>query len=339
MNELQNTNNFIFYRAENGQVKIQVIIDDKNETIWASQKAIAEIFGVEAHTVNYHLGNIYESSELEQSATARKIRVVQTEGNRQVKREIEYYNLDVIISVGYRVNSTEATAFRKWATNVLREYLIKGFALDDERLKQGNQLFGKDYFAELLERIREIRASERLFYQKITDIYMTASDYDVNSPITKKFFANVQNKLHWAITHQTAAEIINDRVGIEKPNMGLTSWKNQKKDGKILKTDVSVAKNYLTEKELSELNRVVSMLLDFAENTAQRQIKMTMKDWIKRLDDFLQFNGYELLGNLGKISAEIAKVKAEKIYTEFRVEQDKNYVSDFDRFVKKIKEK
>jgi len=339
MNKLEQQDNFIFYQSENGQIKIQVLIDNENETIWASQKAMAEIFGVESHTINYHLSNIYETHELEHISTTRKIRVVQTEGSRQVKREIEYYNLDAIISVGYRVNSVQATAFRRWATGVLKEYLIKGFVLDDERLKNQGQLFGKDYFAELLERIREIRASERLFYQKVTDIYTTASDYDPNSPITKEFFATVQNKLHFAITHQTAAEIVKSRSDPQKENMGLTSWKGQKKGGKILKSDVSVAKNYLTQKELSELNRIVSMYLDYAENQAQRNRTMTMKDWIEKIDAFLQFNEYDILKNAGKVSAEIAKKIAEDHYKEFRIQQDKTYQSDFDRFVKKIHKK
>jgi len=336
----EHTNNFIFYNSEDGQIKIQVIIDDKNETIWASQKAIAEIFGVSKSTISEHLSSIYQSEELEKTSTIRNFRTVQKEGNRQVKRDIEYYNLDVIISVGYRVNSLQATTFRKWATNTLREYLIKGFALDDQRLKQGNQLFDKDYFAELLERIREIRASERRFYQKVTDIYMTSIDYDVNSPITKDFFASVQNKLNWAITHQTASEIIVNRADIEKPNMGLTTWKKQKENGKILKSDVSIAKNYLNEKELSELNRIVSMFLDYAENIAEKkERKLTMRDWVEKLNSFLQFNEYDLLNHLGKVSKEVAQKTAEDIYTKFRVIQDKNYQSDFDKFIKELKEK
>jgi len=339
MNELEQQDNFIFYQSENGQIKIQVLIDDKNETIWASQKAMAEIFGVESHTINYHLSNIYETHELEHISTTRKIRVVQTEGSRQVKREIEYYNLDAIISVGYRVNSVQATAFRRWATGVLKEFMIKGFALDDERLKNQGQLFGKDYFAELLERIREIRASERLFYQKVTDIYATAIDYDPKSPITKDFCANVQNKLHFAITHQTAAEIVKNRSNPQKANMGLTSWKGQKKGEKVLKSDVSIAKNYLTQKELSELNRLVSMYLDYAENQAERNRTMTMKDWIEKIDAFLQFNEYDILKNVGKVSAEIAKKIAEQNFKQFRVHQDLTHQSDFDRFVKKVSKK
>jgi len=339
MKDLQPTDNFIFYQSETGQIKIQVIVDDKNETIWASQKAMAEIFGVSKSTISEHLTNIFATGELQQNATVRNFRTVQTEGSRQVKREIEYYNLDAIISVGYRVNSVQATAFRKWATSVLREYMIKGFALDDERLKQQGQLFGKDYFSELLERIREIRASERLFYQKITDIYTTAIDYDAQSPVSQEFFATVQNKLHFAITHQTAAEIIQNRSDPQKENMGLTSWKGQKKGNKILKSDVSIAKNYLTEKELSELNRIVSMYLDYAENQAQRNMKMTMHDWKDKLNAFLQFNEYDLLQNTGTVSAKVAKRIAETNYEQYRIQQDTTYNSDFDRFVKKIRKK
>jgi len=331
------TNNFIFYNSEDGQIKIQVIIDDKNETIWASQKAIAEIFGVNKSGVSRHLKNIFDNGELDKNSV---VAFFATTGDDKKTYQVEYYNLDVIISVGYRVNSLQATTFRKWATNTLREYLIKGFALDDQRLKQGNQLFDKDYFAELLERIREIRSSERRFYQKVTDIYMTSIDYDVNSPITKDFFASVQNKLHWAITHQTASEIIVNRADIEKPNMGLTTWKKQKENGKILKSDVSIAKNYLNEKELSELNRIVSMFLDYAENIAEKkERKLTMRDWVEKINSFLQFNEYDLLNHLGKVSKEVAQKTAEDIYTKFRVIQDKNYQSDFDKFIKGLKEK
>jgi len=298
---------FVFYQSESGQNGIQVIVDNESETIWASQKAVPGIFNVDRSVVNKHLSNMYETGELDKGATCAKFAQVQKEGNRAVKREIEYHNLDAIISVGYRVNSVEATAFRKWANGVLKQYLIKGFALDDGRLKQGSQLFGKDYFAELLERIREIRASERLFYQKVTDIYATAVDYDPKSETTRNFFATVQNKLHWAIHGQTASELIKNREGASKKNMGLTSWKNEKKDGKILRSDVSIAKNYLSEEELSHLNRIVSMYLDFAENIVQRQQVMRMEDWAKRLNDFLQFNEYDLLKHAGKVTAELAR--------------------------------
>jgi len=336
MKGLQHTNNFIFYQSETGQIKIQVIIDDKNETIWASQKAIAEIFGVSKSTISEHLMNIFATNELDKISVVRKIRTTASDGKNY---QVDHYNLDAIISVGYRVNSVQATSFRKWATSVLREYMIKGFALDDERLKQQGQLFGQDYFSELLERIREIRASERLFYQKVTDIYATSIDYDAKSPLSQEFFATVQNKLHWAITRQTAAEIIKSRSDPQKENMGLTSWKGQKKGDKILRSDVTIAKNYLTENELSDLNRLVSMYLDYAENQAQRNIKMTMKDWTGKLDAFLKFNEYDILQNAGTVSKEIAKKIAETNYEVFRVKQDKNYMSDFDYLVQKTREK
>jgi hypothetical protein len=337
MNNPEQFSNFIFYHSAKGEVNVQVIVDGESETIWATQNSIAEIFNTSKQNISYHLNNVYNEGELNRNATVKEILTVQTEGNRKVNRTLEFYNLDAIISVGYRINSMQATTFRIWATSVLKEYLIKGFALDDERLKQGNQLFGKDYFAELLERIREIRASERLFYQKITDIYATSIDYDANATITQEFYATVQNKLHWAIHQHTAAELIQLRANSEEKNMGLTSWKNEKKGGKILRTDVSIAKNYLNEEELNELNRVVSMYLDFAENMAKRQKEMKMKDWIARLDAFLSFNEYGILKDAGKISASVAKSIAEKEYEKFRIIQDKEYKSDFDKALENIK--
>jgi hypothetical protein len=328
---------FIFYTTDEGEINIEVYLQD--ETVWLSQKAMAELFGVVKSTISEHLSNIYGSGELERRATVRNFRTVQQEGEREVTRELEYYNLDAIISVGYRVNSYQATQFRKWATKTLKEYLIKGFTLDDKRLKQGQKICDKDYFDELLERIREIRASERRFYQKITDIYAQCSiDYDKAAPVTRKFYAAVQNKLHWAITGQTAAEIIKSRADANKKNMGLQTWKKAPK-GKILKSDVAVAKNYLSEKELKELNRVVSMYLDYAENQADRHITMTMKDWIEKLNAFLAFNDYAILDNLGKMMASTAKELAEEEYNKFRVTQDKNYVSDFDKCIKELKDK
>lgn len=307
----------------------------EGETFWLSQKKMAELFGVDVRTVSEHLQNIYKSGELAEEATVRKFRIVQIEGSREVTREIEFYNLDAIIAVGYRVNSQRATQFRIWATQTLKEFIIKGFVLDDERLKHGKR-FGKDYFDELLERIREIRASERRFYQKITDIYTECSlDYDPKSELTQKFYKTVQNKLEWAITGKTAAELIAERAGADKPNMGLLTWKNAP-TGKILKSDVSVAKNYLDEKELSELNRIVGMYLDYAENQAIRQKYMTMKDWIEKLDAFLKFNEYEVLQNAGTVSAEVAKQLAEKEFEKFRIVQDQNFESDFDKEVKKL---
>lgn len=325
----------ILYTTPKGDIKIEVFLQD--ETVWLTQRAMGELFGVVKSTISEHLSNIYNSGELEKDATVRKIRTVQNEAEREVSRNLEFYNLDAIISVGYRVNSHQATQFRIWATKTLKEFIIKGFVLDDERLKQGKKLFGKDYFDELLERIREIRASERRFYQKITDIYAECSiDYQSNAEITQTFYKTVQNKLHWAITGQTAAEIISSRAKANLPNMGLTTWKNSPK-GKILKSDVSVAKNYLNQKEIGELNRVVTMYLDYAENQAARQIPMRMKDWVEKLDAFLQFNDYSVLKDSGKISAEVAKKLANDEFEKFRVVQDENYESDFDKEVKRIK--
>lgn len=323
----------ILYQTSGGTVRIEVLYED--ETFWLNQKRIAELFGVDLRTISYHLNEIYESGELQPGPTLRKIWRVQTEGGREVRREIEFYNLDAIISVGYRVNSTQATQFRIWATQTLREFVIKGFVLDDERLKL-NKRFGKDYFDELLERIREIRASERRFYLKITDIYEQCSiDYDKDASITQTFFKTVQNKLHWAVTGKTAAEIIAARADSAKPSMGLTTWKNAPK-GKILKSDVSVAKNYLIEQEIKELERIVGMYLDYAENQAARQIPMRMAEWASKLDAFLKFNEYEVLKNAGKVSAEVAKRLAEEQYEKFRVKQDRAFESDFEKEVKRI---
>jgi hypothetical protein len=295
--EKPNEGELILYQTQEGAVRIEVFYE--SETFWLNQKKIAELFGVDLRTISEHLRNIYASGELTEQATLRRIRRVQREGNREVSREIEHYNLDAIISVGYRVNSTQATQFRIWATQTLREFVIKGFVLDDERLKL-NKRFGKDYFDELLERIREIRASERRFYLKITDIYEQCSiDYDPKAEITQTFFKTVQNKLHWAVTGQTAAEIIAERADDAKPTMGLTTWKNAP-HGKILKSDVSIAKNYLIEGEIKELERIVTMYLDYAENQAARQIPMRMGDWVARLDAFLKFNEYEVLTNAGE---------------------------------------
>lgn len=334
---LPDQSNFLFYRGEDGAVKIEVIIED--ETVWLPLNRIAELFGTSKQNVSYHLQNIFKEGELDRNATVKEILTVQQEGNREVSRNIEYYNLDAIISVGYRINSAQATRFRIWATKTLKEYMIKGFALDDNRLKQGKTLFGKDYFDELLERIREIRASERRFYQKITDIYAQCSiDYDPNSEITQAFYKTVQNKLHWAITGHTAAELIAKRADAEKPNMGLTTWKRAPK-GKILKGDITTAKNYLHENELKSLNRIVSMYLDYAESQAERQNIMTMEDWIEKLDGFLEFNEYEILQDAGKISANVAKKLAEKEYEKFRPVQDRAFESDFDKLVEKTKKK
>ena len=324
----------ILYTTPNGVAKVEVYF--QGESFWLSQRRMAELFDVEVNTINYHLKEIYQSGELQEGATIRKFRIVQIEGGRSVTREVDFYNLDAIIAVGYRVNSLRATQFRIWATQTLREFIIKGFVLDDERLKL-NKRFGPDYFDELLERIREIRASERRFYLKITDIYEQCSiDYSANADITKTFFQTVQNKLHWAITRMTAAEIIANRVNASLPNMGLTTWKNAP-HGKIAKSDVAIAKNYLTEVEIKELERIVSMFLDYAENQAARQIPMKMMDWVQRLDAFLQFNEYDILQDAGRVSHEVAKQLAEDVYEQFRVVQDRSFESDFERATKRLK--
>jgi hypothetical protein len=338
MEELSlNQSSFILYTSQNRDVKIDVLLQD--ETVWLSQKAMQELFGKAKQTISEHIRNVFKEGELDEQVVVRKFRTTSQHGAIQGKtqeNEVKFYNLDVIISVGYRVKSHQGTQFRIWATKVLREYIIKGFAMDDQRLKQGNALFGKDYFDELLERIREIRASERRFYQKITDIYAQCSiDYDSKAEITQIFYRTVQNKLHWAITGYTAAEIVKQRADSEKPNMGLTTWKNAP-SGKILKTDVSIAKNYLSEKELKDLNRIVTMYLDFAELQAERQNPMKMTDWIGKLDGFLQFNDYQVLKDAGKVTATIARQLAEQEYQKFRIEQDKTFESDFDKEVKRI---
>lgn len=328
--------NFLLYTGNDGKVNVEVFL--KDETIWLTQKAIGKLFGKSKATISEHLKKIYEEGELELDSTVRKFRTVQTEGARQVERDLEFYNLDAIISVGYRVNSYQATQFRIWATKTLKEFIIKGFVLDDERLKQGNRVFGKDYFDELLERIREIRASERRFYQKITDIYALSADYDKNAPLTREFFATIQNKLHWAITGKTAAEFIYDSADATKIHIGLTNWK-QAPDGKILKSDIAVAKNYLSETHIKELNQIVSAYLDLAENRAQRQILMKMADWIEFLHNFLELSNYPILQDKGKINALEAKLRAEQEYDVYRIQQDRDYLSDFDKEIKRIADK
>ena len=332
-NLLERRSNFLLYSSSDGDIKIDVRLED--ETVWLTQKLIAELYQTTPQNITIHLKNIYESGELEEKATCKDFLQVQIEGNRQIKRKQKFYNLDAIISVGYRVNSYQATQFRIWATKTLKEFIIKGFVLNDERLKQGGQVFGKDYFDELLERIREIRASERRFYQKITDIYALSVDYDKNSPLTKEFFATVQNKLHWAITGKTAAEIIYSSTDAKKIFMGLKTWKNVP-DGKILKSDVSIAKNYLYEKHIKELERIISAYLDLAENRAEKHILMKMTDWIEFLNKFLELSNYPILTDAGKIGKLEAKLKAEQEYETYRKMQDKNYISDFDKEVKRI---
>ena len=326
-------NEIILYTSPEGVTKFEVHFED--ETFWLTQRRIAELFGVDVRTVSEHLTNIFDSGELDREATIRKFRRVQIEGGREVERDLDHYSLDAIIAVGYRVNSKQATQFRIWATNTLKEFVIKGFVLDDERLKL-NKRFSKDYFDELIERIREIRASERRFYLKITDLYEQASiDYDPKAEITKTFFATVQNKLHWAVSGKTAAEIIAERADASKPSMGLTTWKNAP-HGKVLKGDITTAKNYLIEKEIKDLERIVTMYLDYAELQASRQVPMKMADWVERLNAFLQFNGFEVLDNPGKVSAEVAKKLAEEQYEKFRIKQDEAFESDFEREARRL---
>ena len=323
----------IFYTTPEGVTKVEVVFQE--ETFWLTINRMADLFSTSKQDVSYHLQQIYESGELKRGATVKEILTVQSEGNRNVSRKLDYFNLDAIIAVGYRVNSLQATQFRIWATQTLREFIIKGFVLDDERLKL-NKRFGPDYFEELLERIREIRASERRFYLKITDIYEQCSiDYSANAEITKLFFQTVQNKLHWAITGKTAAEIIAERAKASQPNMGLTTWKNAP-NGKILKSDVAIAKNYMTEKEIKSLERIVTMFLDYAENQAERAIPMHMQDWVQKLDAFLEFNEYDILHNPGKVSHEVATRLAQEEYGHFRIEQDRNYMSDFEKEAKRF---
>ena len=334
-NDISVYDEFLIYKTDNDRIKIEVYI--KNETIWLTQAKISELFEVDRSVITKHLKNIYLERELEKDSTCAKVAQVQIEGARKVNKNIEYYNLDAIIAVGYRVNSKRATMFRIWATNILKEYIIKGFAMDDERLKNPNNIFGKDYFDEQLERIKDIRSSERRFYQKITDIYAQCSaDYNSKSELTIEFYKTVQNKFHYAISKETAAEIIYNRVDSEKANLGLTNWKNSPK-GKIRKNDVSIAKNYLDETELKRLNNIVVIFLDIAQDNAERAIPMYMNDWIKEVDRLLEYRRYDILNSKGKISAEAAKMKAETEYEKYKVIQDKNYISDFDQLLNETK--
>lgn len=325
---------FLTFTAQSGEKSIEARYED--ETIWLTQKLMGELFEVGVNTINYHLKEIYKNSEIEENRTIRKFRIVQIEGKRQVERQVDFYNLDAIISVGYRVNSTRATQFRQWATQVLKQFAIKGYVLDKKRMENG-MFLGEEYFEHLMQEVREIRLSERHFYQKVTDIYATSVDYNKNAPTTRKFFAKVQNKLHYGIHGHTAAELIYKRADSNKEYMGLTSWENAP-EGKILKTDVSVAKNYLTKDELESLGRIVNAYLDLAEERAKRKIPMTMQDWAKRLDLFLEYDDRKILQDAGNISAEIAKDKAESEFENYRPIQDKLYISDFDREIKKLKE-
>lgn len=325
--------NILLYSSDSGEVSVQVRYEDG--TFWLTQKRMAELFSVDVRTVNEHLQNIFASGEMSEEGTIRKIRIVQMEGKRKVERNVTFYPLEAIIAVGYRVNSEQATHFRQWATKTLNTFITKGYVLDKKRLKQGEQ-FGHDYFKELLEDIREIRASERRFYQKITDIYALAIDYDKNAIETKRFFASVQNKLHWAISGQTAAEIIYDNADAERPHMGLTTWRHAP-DGKVMKSDITIAKNYLSQKNMVAINRLVSAYLDLAEDRAEQEIPMRMEDWSKLLDGFLTIAGRPILEGTGNVSALEAKLKAEHEYDIFRKRQDAEYISDFDKEIKRLK--
>ena len=322
--------NIILYTTDAGNVSVQVQYEDG--TFWLTQKRMAELFGVEVHTVNYHLKEIFQSGELQEDAVIRKIRITAVDGKNYLTN---FYHLDAIIAVGYRVNSKQATQFRIWATKTLNEFIVKGYVLDKERLIKGPS-FGHDYFKELLIEIREIRASERRFYQKITDLYALAIDYDKDDPQTRTFFATVQNKLHWAITGKTAAEIIYESADATKPHMGLTNWKHSP-DGKVLKSDVTIAKNYLSEKNINALNRLVTAYIDLAEDRAEREIPTTMSDWCNILNDFLNLAQRPILEDAGSVTALEAKIKAESEYEVFRKIQDQNYVSDFDKEIKRLK--
>lgn len=334
MNDMNKQMHYVLYHVDDSDISVNAVI--QNDSIWITQKAMAELFGCTSDNISSHLKNIYSEGELIKEATTEKISVVQKEGSRNVKRNIDFYNLDAIISVGYRVNSRQATKFRIWATGVLKEYMIKGFVLDDERLKQGETVFGKDYFKELLERVRSIRASERRIWQQITDIFAECSiDYDKNSDVTKRFYSTVQNKFHYAITGQTAAEIVYSSADREKENMGLTTWKNSP-DGRILKSDVTVAKNYLDEKQIRQLERTVSGYFDYIEDLIERENTFTMEEFAESVNEFLSFRRYKTLTDNGRISAKQAKVKAEAEYDAFNKTQKIN--SDFDKEVKKMLE-
>ena len=323
---------YLTFVAAAGDDKNSVEVRYEDENIWITQKMLAVLYEVETNTINYHIKKIFEDSELSEVATIRKFRIVQTEGNRQVSRDVEHYNLQMIIAVGFKVNSERAVQFRKWVNSIAKEYTIKGYAMDDERLKNDGSILTKKYFEEQLERIREIRSSERKFYQKITDIYATAIDYDRDAKSTKRFYATVQNKMHFAVHGHTAAELIVERADSTKEHMGLTTWQDAP-NGKIKKSDVTVAKNYLSEKELGQLNRMVSAYLDFAENMANRHIPLTMEDWEKRLNSFIEMFEYGLLEDAGKVTAEIAKLHAETEFEKYRIVQDRLFESDFDRFI------
>ena len=327
---------YLTYVASVGDQQDSVEMRYEDENIWQTQKMMATLYDVDVRTINEHIKKIYLDSELEEDSTIRNFRIVQTEGSRQVTRDTKHYNLQMIIAVGFKVNNERAVQFRKWANNIVKDYTIKGWVMDDERLKRGTYLTEK-YFDEQLERIREIRASERKFYQKITDLYATAIDYDKNSATTKRFYATVQNKMHYAVHGHTASELIVERADHTKEHMGLTTWADAP-DGKIKKSDVTIAKNYLSQDEMKQLNRMVTAYLDFAENMTLRHIPLTMEDWEKRLNSFIEMFDYGILQDAGKVSAEIAKLHAETEFEKYRVVQDRLFMSDFDKYMLELEE-
>jgi len=327
---------YLTYVSSVGESSKDIEVRYEDENIWLTQKAMGLLYNVATHTINYHIKKIFADSELDENSTIRKFRIVQNEGGRQIEREVAHYNLQMIIAVGFKVNSERAVQFRKWVNQIASEYTIKGWVMDDERLKRGTYLTDK-YFDEQLERVREIRASERKFYQKITDLYATAIDYDVFSAQTKRFYATVQNKMHYAVHGHTAAELIVERADATREHMGLTTWADAS-DGKIKKSDVTVAKNYLTAHELGQLNRMVTAYIDFAESMAARHIPLTMEDWETRLNSFIRMFEYGLLSDAGKVSAEIAKLHAETEFEKYRVIQDRLFMSDYDRYMLELEE-
>ena len=327
---------YLIYVASVGDQQDSIEMRYEDENIWLTQKMMATLYDVDVRTINEHIKKIYSDSELEEDSTIRNFRIVQTEGSRQVTRDTKHYNLQMIIAVGFKVNSERAVQFRKWVNQIAKDYTIKGWVMDDERLKRGTYLTEK-YFDEQLERIREIRASERKFYQKITDLYATAIDYDKNAAMTRRFYATVQNKMHYAVHGHTAAELIVERADHTKEHMGLTTWADAP-DGKIKKSDVTVAKNYLSQDEMKQLNRMVTAYLDFAENMTLRHIPLTMQDWEKRLNSFIEMFDYGILQDAGKVSAEIAKLHAETEFEKYRVIQDRLFMSDFDKYMLELEE-
>ena len=328
---------YLTYIAAVGDTAENMEMRYEDENIWLTQKMMAQLYDVSLSTINEHIKKIYGDNELTETATIRKFRIVQIEGSRQVSREVVHYNLQMIIAVGFKVNNDRAVHFRKWSGQIVKDYTIQGWTMDKERLKKGH-LFTDEYFERQLQNVREIRLSERKFYQKVTDLYATAFDYDKDAKTTRQFFQTVQNKMHWAVHRHTAAELIVERANAEKEHMGLTTWESAP-NGKIVKTDVSIAKNYLSDEEMSYMERIVSLYLDYAELQAERQIPMSMEDWAKRLDGFLEFNGNEILTGAGKISAEQAKLYAETEFEKYRVVQDRIFMSDYDKFLIEMEEK